>query len=116
MKIETHTLNNIKIAIISSDKELIRTVEDGLDLIGNLSYQGYDKVIIHEENIIPDFFELKNKLAGEILQKFVQYRLRLTIVGEFTKLQSKSLHDFIFESNKGSQVNFVATIDEALNI
>jgi len=84
--------------------------------LGNLNYQGFDKIIIHEKNIIPDFFDLKTKIAGEILQKFTQYQMPLTIVGDFSKYNSKSLNDFIYESNKGRQVNFVASLSEAIKV
>ena len=114
MKIEIHSINNLKIAEIISDTILLRTIEDGIDLIGNISYQGFDKMIIHEKNITPDFFELKTKIAGDILQKFAQYQMPLTIIGEFSKFGSKSLNDFIYESNKGKQINFANSIEEAI--
>jgi len=47
------------------------------------------------------------------LQKFSTYNGRLAIIGDFSKYDSKSLKDFIFESNKGRRVNFVGTTDEA---
>jgi alpha/beta hydrolase len=114
MEIKIHTIDNRKIAEIISDDIVLQTVEDAVDLIGNMSYQGFDKLIIHEENMIPDFFELKNKIAGNILQKFSQYSMPLAIIGDFEKYESKSLNDFIFESNKGSQINFVTTIEDGL--
>ncbi|WMX12085.1 MULTISPECIES: DUF4180 domain-containing protein [unclassified Aureispira] len=114
MKIKTHEINHLKIAEISSEQNLINHVEDGLNLLGNIYYQGFDKVIIHQKNITPDFFELKNRMAGEILQKFSTYRIQLAIVGDFSIFNSKSLKDFIYESNQGKQVNFVASTTEAL--
>ena len=114
MEIKIHTIDNRKIAEIISDDIVLQTVEDAVDLIGNMSYQGFDKLIIHEENIISDFFELKNKIAGNILQKFSQYSMPLAIIGDFEKYESKSLNDFIFESNKGNQINFVTTIEDGL--
>ncbi len=114
MEIKIHTINDRKIAEIISDDIVLQTVEDAVDLIGNMSYQGFDKLIIHEENIISDFFELKNKIAGNILQKFSQYSMPLAIIGDFEKYESKSLNDFIFESNKGKQINFVTTIEDGL--
>ena len=114
MEIKIHTIDDRKIAEIISDNIVLQTVEDAVDLIGNMSYQGFDKLIIHEENIIPDFFELKNKIAGNILQKFSQYSMPLAIIGDFEKYESKSLNDFIFESNKGKQINFVTTIEDGL--
>ena len=114
MEIKIHTIDNRKIAEIISDDIVLQTVEDAVDLIGNMSYQGFDKLIIHEENMISDFFELKNKIAGNILQKFSQYSMPLAIIGDFEKYESKSLNDFIFESNKGNQINFVTTIEDGL--
>lgn len=114
MKIKTHTLKDTNIAEIISDDEIIKTSDDGLDLLGNLYYQGFDKIIIYEKNITPAFFDLKTGIAGEILQKFSTYRVRLVIVGDFSKYESKSLKDFIFESNKMGQIYFLSTLSEGL--
>lgn len=114
MEIKIHTIDDRKIAEIISDNIVLQTVEDAVDLIGNMSYQGFDKLIIHEENMISDFFELKNKIAGNILQKFSQYSMPLAIIGDFEKYESKSLNDFIFESNKGKLINFVTTVEDGL--
>lgn len=70
MIIETHNIGNIKVAEIIADKIILTSTEDGLELLGNLYYQGFDKIIIHEKNITPEFFDLKTKIAGNILQKF----------------------------------------------
>ena len=53
-------------------------------------------------------------IAGEILQKFSNYRVRLAIVGDFTKFTSNSLHEFIYESNKGRFIHFVSAKLEAM--
>ena len=114
MKIEIHNINNRKIAELISDELLIKEIQDGLDLLANVYYQDMDRMIIHEKNIIPGFFDLKTGIAGEILQKFSTYKMKLAIVGDFSKYESKSLNDFILESNKHGQINFVASLEEAL--
>lgn len=114
MQITPHTISGIKIAEIISDDIVISDISDGLNLLGDVYYRGFDKVIIHEKNITPDFFDLKNRMAGEILQKFTQYQVPVAIVGDFSKFGSKSLSDFIYESNRGRHINFVSTLDEAL--
>ena len=53
MKIETHNINDIKIAEITSDETIITTSQDGLDLLGNLYYQGFDRIVLNEKNITP---------------------------------------------------------------
>ncbi|MDO4721872.1 DUF4180 domain-containing protein [Porphyromonas circumdentaria] len=112
MKIKTHNIDNRKVAEVITDKIILRSTEDGLDLLGNLYYQGFDKIIIHKKNITPDFFDLKTKIAGDILQKFVQYQMPLIIVSDFSECNSKSLSDFIFECNKGKQINFISDLSD----
>lgn len=116
MKIEVYDLNGVKIAELISDEIIINNIEDGTDLLGNLYYEGFDRVILHEKNITSDFFDLKSRIAGEILQKFSNYRVRLAIVGDFSKYDSKSLADFIYESNEGRHINFVSLRTEAMDI
>jgi len=114
MIIETHQINHTAVAEVISEECLIKTAEDGLDLLGNLYYQGFDRVILHEHNITPNFFDLKNGLAGEILQKFSNYRIRLAIVGDFAPYTGKSIRDFIRESNRTGHINFSDSVSEAL--
>lgn len=114
MDIRKHGVGNIEIAEVIADNVIIQQTDDALDLMGNVYYQGFDRMIVHQRNITPEFFDLKNKMAGDILQKFSNYRIRLAIVGDFSTFTSKSLRDFIYESNKGKQVCFVASTSEAL--
>lgn len=116
MKIIAHEIKDAKIAEITSDLLLIKAPEDGLDLLGNIYYQGFHKMIIHEKSITPDFFDLKSGIAGEILQKFSNYRMPLAIVGDFTQYESKSINDFIRESNQRKQVIFVDSVEDAIRI
>lgn len=114
MQIETQHINGVKIAEIVANVVILNSLDDALDLLGNTRYQGFDKIIIQEQNIAADFFDLKTKLAGEILQKFTQYEMPLAIVGDFSKYNTSSLKDFITESNKGKQVIFVSSTAEAI--
>lgn len=116
MRIEHHYINNIQIAEMRADSNIITNVGDGADLAGNLYYQNFDCGIIYQENIAPEFFDLKTGIAGEILQKFSNFRLRLLIVGDFSNSTSKSLRDFIVESNKGKLINFTTTRHEAIKL
>lgn len=114
MNIQVHKVNDIEIAEIISDDIVFHNAEEALDLIGNVYYQGFNFIIIHKKNLATDFFDLRNGMAGDILQQFSNFRVRLTLVGDFTLFDSKSLKDFIFESNKGNQINFVPSIEGAL--
>jgi hypothetical protein len=114
MKIEIHEHNGIRIAEVIAEEMLIRNIQDGLQLLVDLYYQDFGKIVIYKKNITSDFFDLKNGLAGEILQKFSNYRVQLVIVGDFSAYTGKSIRDFIHESNKNQQVNFVGDLEEAI--
>jgi len=114
MQITTHTIRNTQVAELSSENVLIKTAEDGAQLLADLYYQGLDLIIMQAKQLSPTFFDLKSGLAGEVLQKCSNFRIRLTIIGDFNNIKSKSLRDFIFESNKRKSVNFVGSIGEAM--
>jgi hypothetical protein len=97
-----------KVAVVISPDVLIGSVQDALDLMATMDHiYGCHKMVISKENIAGDFFDLKTRLAGEILQKYTNYRFKIAIVGDFSVYKSRSLKDFIYESNKGSQVFFL---------
>jgi len=105
-----HTL-----AVIASETPVITDARSALDLMATLRYEdGCDGLVLPKEAIAGDFFRLSTGLAGEILQKFVNYRMKLAIVGDFSGYQSKPLHDFITECNRGNAIFFVP--DEAAAI
>jgi hypothetical protein len=52
MIIKSHNVGNIQIAEVTSDQIIIQSPQDGLDLMGNVYYQGFDKVILHEKTLL----------------------------------------------------------------
>lgn len=116
MHVETHQIKGLKIAEVRCDGLILKSTEDGLDLLGDLYYQGFDKVMLHSRNITPAFFDLKNGMAGEILQKFSNYRIPLAIIGDFSSYSSPSVKGFIRESNAMGHVHFVPSRAVALDL
>jgi len=115
MDINLISVNDYYIAEIVSDIIEINNAQDALDILANCAYQDARRIVMYQENITDSFFDLKTTLAGDILQKFSNYNVKLAIVGDFSKYSSKSLHDFIYESNKAGRISFVATRDEAID-
>lgn len=107
--------NGKSIAIIQSNDILIKDVQSTLDFIATVSYGSEcHRIALNKEAITEDFFKLSTHLAGEILQKFVNYHIKFAIIGDFTCYSSKSLKDFIYESNKGNHIFFVSNENEAV--
>lgn len=103
------------IAIVSGSGVLIEDVQSALDLIATVHYQAdSDRIILNKSLLNEGFFDLKTRLAGEILQKFINYRVKVAIVGDFSVYTSKSLKDFIYESNNGNDIFFLPTEEQAI--
>ncbi len=103
------------IAIVSGSEVLIEDVQSALDLIATVHYQAdSERIVLNKSLFNESFFDLKTRLAGEILQKFINYRMKVAIVGDFSVYTSKSLKDFIYESNNGNDIFFLPTEEQAI--
>ena len=115
MQIEKITQNNTDVARVSSDSTVICDVQSALDLMMSVKYQtGIKNIAISKTLITDKFFVLSSGLAGEILQKFINYQFRIAIYGDYSSYTSKPLKDFIYESNKGRDVFFTDTLEQAV--
>lgn len=106
--------NNQKILEVISDKIEISNLQDALDLMGNAYNLGINNIVIREKQLISNFFDLSSGLAGDILQKLVTYQIKIAIIGDFKKYQSKSLDALISESNRRKQTLFLPDIEAAI--
>ena len=75
---------------------------------------GCSNISLNKEAIINDLFVLSTCLAGEILQKFINYGVRFAIYGDFSKYTSKPLNDFIYENNHGKDIFFQPNCEQAV--
>ena len=104
-----------QIAIVREPGVLITDGPSAMELLAAARYEtGCSAVVLRKEQLAEGFFRLSTGLAGEVLQKFVNYQMRLGIVGDFSQYASKPLRDFIRESNEGRQICFQPTEAEAL--
>lgn len=114
MEIKVHSVKGTNIAELISNEILIDTSAEGNALLADLYYQDFDKIILNLKNIGVDFFDLSNGIAGAVLQTSSNFRLRLVFVGQPAMFEKQSLIDFIRESNRGRQINFLPTVEAAL--
>lgn len=115
MQLEFIAEDGHKFAKLISEEIMLKDEQDAVELAANCYYNGAEGVIVREQQIVPDFFDLKTRVAGEMLQKFTNYRVKVAIIGDFSKFESKSLHNFIYESNQRGHVLFVNSVEEALD-
>ena len=117
MKFEKIDCGNGIAVAVSSDSTIITDVDSALDLLMSAKYEAGTKyIVVDKKNIIEDFFILSSGLAGEILQKFINYHVRIAIYGDYSQYTSKPLRDFIYESNHGNNFFFVSTKEEGIRM
>ncbi|MFJ3669375.1 DUF4180 domain-containing protein [Streptomyces sp. NPDC090106] len=80
-----------------------------LDLIGDAMGRDAQVVAVPAGRVADEFFRLRSGVAGAVMQKFVNYRLRLVVVGDVSRHteQSGALRDFVRETNQGGHIWFV---------
>lgn len=107
--------NGVLCVLVESDEPVITDAQSAIDLLMSAQYDvGSKDIVIPKQLVAEDFFVLSTGLAGEILQKYVNYGGRMAIYGDYSRYTSKPLRDFMYESNKGRDFFFVSTRDEAV--
>ena len=103
----------VSVLLCDAEGAPIAGPQDALDLIG-AAYAGAEVVAIPADRLDDDFYRLSTGVAGEIMQKFVNYRIRLVVLGDVSAhvAASNPLRDLVRESNRGDHVWFLATLDE----
>ena len=110
----SYSLHGRRVFACPPDGKRLKNDRDAVELIGEAGQQSADLVLIPVERFDDDFFRLRTRIAGEIIQKFATYRLRLAIVGDISShvAESPTFRDFVSESNRGDQVWFMASLEE----
>ena len=105
--------DDFRVLYVDPDGPVISKADDVSDLIGNAWVDNISLIALPQQRLDPEFFRLNSLLAGDVLQKVVNYRVQLAILGDISAHleQSQALRDFVWESNRGEHVWFLA--DEA---
>lgn len=115
MRIKQHKAD-VAVVEIEGKEKVIAGAQSALDLAMTAKYEyGVSRIAIPKEAIVDEFFILSSGIAGETLQKYINYHVKIAIFGDFSCYTSKPLHDFIYESNNGKDVFFVTTEEEAVH-
>lgn len=105
-----------RVLVLDDDGPRLGAPQDFLDIIGALWGEavGVTFVAIPVARLAPEFFDLRTGLAGDALQKFVNYGVQVALVGDVSEhvASSNALAEFVYESNQGPHVWFCADLDE----
>ena len=109
MSDQVREIEGQRVLVCASEGGPVLTDRDASDLV----QLGFDHqahwLAIPVERLGPDFFNLSTRIAGEVIQKLVNYRFKLAVVGDVSRFVagSNALRDFVVESNRGQHVWFV---------
>ena len=103
---EEHT-----IVIASETGIYVKSFTDILDLIGAL----FDAtgLLLGEDDLAPEFFDLKSGLAGELFQKLVNYRVRTAIVLPHPEAHGERFKELAYEHRTHPLIRFTTSFEEA---
>ena len=117
MGIQHWKQDGIPVAELTGPEKRIVDAPSALELAMTARHEaGASALLVDKAAVAEDFFILSTGLAGEILEKFIQYRIKMAVYGDFSCYTSKPLRDFIYESNHGSDFFFVPEREEALRL
>lgn len=108
------TINDLPVLVCDPDGKKLTDEAGAVELIGEAMSVGAKLIIVPVERLEDDFFQLKTRIAGHIVQKFVTYQRQLIILGDISQHleNSRALRDFVYEANKGDQIWFVTNLQE----
>jgi hypothetical protein len=101
--------HGVTLLLCAADGTKLGSGHDAVELIGAALQHRVDVVVVPAARSTTGSSRWAPGVAGAIVQKFVNYRLQLAIVGDITLHLngSSALHDFVRESNRGRQLWFV---------
>jgi hypothetical protein len=107
-------LHGFRILECPADGPKLRSGRDATEVLSEAFSHHANVIVIPISRFDDDFFELKTRIAGEVISKFVVYGMHTAIIGDITAKvnESSSLKAFVAECNRGSSVWFLKDADE----
>ncbi|MCQ1581992.1 DUF4180 domain-containing protein [Streptomyces parvus] len=104
--------HGVQVLMCDPEGAAVVTEQDALDLIGTALFDA-EIVALPVSRLDDEFFLLGTRIAGEIMQKFVNYRMRLAIVGDISRHMESStaLRALVHESNTASHIWFLPDVE-----
>ena len=105
-------MNEVRRIIVASDSGIsIRSLSDIPDVLQ--ACMASEGLILTENDLAREFFDLRSGLAGELFQKFMNYGLRLAIVLPDPEAYGERFGELAYEHASHNMIRFVRSADEA---
>lgn len=98
--------------LIASDSRI--SIRSFSDISGALNACiGAEGLILTENDLAQEFFDLRSGLAGELFQKFINYKIRVAIVLPDPEAYGARFSELAYEHRSHNMIRFVRSGDEA---
>ena len=87
---------------------------DANDLISACVENQAPRLLLHAQWLPPAFFDLRSGMAGEVIQKLANYRIRTAAVIPPDPAHSDRFREFLLEARKGSSFRVFDAEEEAV--
>lgn len=106
-------INGKKYIECASAETPICTEQNVLDLIAACFENNTNLLLIEAQALADDFFKLRTGLAGGVLQKFINYNIKVAVVMTDQQRVKGKFKEFITEANKGNSFRVFSNKEEA---
>jgi hypothetical protein len=112
---ELRHLHGVPVLVCAAEGSPLHDDQDAVDLIAQAQFgHGAEWVAVPVDRLTSEFFQLRTGVAGAIVQKFVDYRTGLAVVGDVAAhlAASDAFQDWVRETNRGRHIWFVTGLAE----
>lgn len=87
---------------------------DAAAVIGACIESGADRLLLDQDALAPEFFDLSTGVAGALVQRLTQYEIRMAGVVPDLSIHSRPFQDFAREANRGRWFRFFPDREQAI--
>jgi hypothetical protein len=106
-------IEDVPVLLCDAEGPALASLRDITDIMSAALAGNAALVAIPVARLPEDFFRLRTGFAGEVAQKFINYDIRLAVVGDISAWlkESRAFTDFVTEANRGRSLWFVENLD-----
>jgi PadR family transcriptional regulator, regulatory protein AphA len=91
----------------------LRSEQDALELVAACFENDTNLLMLHEEMLTDDFFNLRTGIAGQVLQKFSNYHVKVAVILRSEQRIKGKFKELLAESNKGNAFKAFNSLSDA---
>lgn len=114
MTYQIQEIENKKYIELISIKEPLNTENDALNLIALCWEHEINVLMLHPSTLSDDFYKLKTKVAGNIIQKFTNYGMKAAAIMPDETNHNERFKEMAMETNKGNHFRMYSCKEDAV--